>query len=103
MSEKSFLNKIFKNKKDVENIEKNNLNIEEDLNQEESISDSLKSMVTTKLSEEEYLKNEKIENLIKNKEVLRKVDIETLKKIDKKFDKKIDMLQKKIASIKNVQ
>ena len=100
-----FFRDIFKKNKVVEEpVEISNVN--ENIQTEDELSESLQELVVTGLSDEmrEKIEEEKLESLMSevgsNKEELRKLDIETLKKIDKQYDKKIEDFSYKISKLK---
>jgi len=103
-----FLRNIFMKNKVVEvpvessNVNENNIQVEDD-----ELSESLQELVVTGLSDEikEQIEEEKLESLMNevgsNKDKLRKLDIETLRKMDKQYDKKIQDVNYKISRLKN--
>lgn len=99
---KSFFRNIFKKNK----IDKN-ATISYSENVEESdISDSLQELVQNEISKEmkEKIEGQDIELLMNkvgtSKEELMKLDIETLRKIDNHYIKKVEIVDEKIANLK---
>lgn len=101
-----FFKNIFKNKK-VTEMPVENSSVKENTQIEDELSDSLQELVVTELSEEmkEKIEEEKIEKIMQeignNKDELRKLDIKTLKKITKYYNKKINKLSDEIKVLKS--
>lgn len=99
-----FRNMFKKNKVVEESVEISNVN--ENIQTEDELSESLQKLVVTGLSDEmkDKIEEEKLESLMSevgnDKEKLRKLDLETLKKIDKQYDKKIEDFSYKISKLK---